>query len=94
MPKVTAVHLVFDAANDPQGFAKRHVGRQMARGIPQSEVVREAWLHRHDPVPNAITSTAFRAPPFIAVEIYYDPDAVGDAPEEEVAKALVIAGRR
>lgn len=94
MPKVIAVHLVFNSDNDPQGFAKRHVARQLARGMPQSEVVREAWLHRHDPVPNAITSTAFRAPPFTAAEIYYDPDVVGDAPEEEVAQALVRAGRR
>jgi hypothetical protein len=94
MPKVTAVHLVFDRENDPQGFAKRHVGRQLAKGVAQSEVVREAWLHRHDPIPNAVTSTAFRAPPFIPVEIYYDPEVVGDASEEEVANALAKAGRR
>ena len=60
MPAVSAVHIVFDPANDPQGFAKRHVGRQMASGKKQSEIVADAWLHRHDPVPNAVTSTAFR----------------------------------
>lgn len=63
MPLVTVVHIVFDAADDPQGFARRHIGREVGRGVRQSDVVGNAWLHRHDPVPNAITSTAFRTPP-------------------------------
>lgn len=94
MPVISAVHILFDPGNDPQGFAKRHVGREMARGKKQSEIVGEAWLHRHDPVPNAITSTAFRAPPFNPVEIYFDPAAAPGATDQDVVDALIKAGRR
>ncbi len=91
MPIVTVVHIVFDNINDPEGFAKRHVGREMGKGKTQSDIVGHRWLHRHDPVPNAITSTSFRAPPFTPVEIYYDPAGVAGATEQDVVDALTKA---
>jgi hypothetical protein len=94
MPIVTAVHIIFDNTNDPGGFAKRHVARELGRGRKQSEIVREAWAHRYDPVPNAITNRSFSAPPVPAGEIYYDPAVVADAPEQDVIDALIKAGRR
>jgi hypothetical protein len=94
MSLVTVVHIVFDPADDPHGFARRHIGREVGRGISQSDIVRDAWVHRHHPVPNAITSTAFRAPPFTATEIYFDPAVVGGASEKEVIEALIKAGQR
>ena len=96
MPIVTVVHIIFDNSNDPGSVARRHVAREISRGVRQTDVVREAWNQRHTPVPNAITTTsaAWEAPPFTAVEIYYDPVVVGDAPEKEVIDALINAGRR
>ena len=94
MPVVSVVHLIFDNTNDPQGIAKRHVGRELGKGKRQSDVVAEAWQHRHDPVPNAITSTSFRAPPFTPGEVYYDPAAVAGATEQDVVDALIKAGQR
>jgi hypothetical protein len=94
MPVVTVVHIVFDNTNDPGRVARRHIGREIGKGMKQSDIVREAWQHRQDPVPNAVTSTSWRAPPFTAVEIYYDPSVVGSAPEQEVIDALIKAGQR
>lgn len=94
MPIVSVVHIVFDNSNDPQGVAKRHVGRELGRGKTQSDIVGDAWLHRHNPVPNAITSASFRAPPITPVEIYYDPAVAVGATEQDVVDALIKAGRR
>lgn len=94
MPIVTVVYIVFDHINDPQGVAKRHVGREMGKGKAQSKIVGDAWLHRHDPVPNAVTSTSFRAPPIMPVEIYYDPAVAAGATEQDVVDALIKMGRR
>lgn len=95
MPIVTVVHIIFDNDNDPGSVARRHVAREISRGVTQTAVVSEAWHHRHTSVP-AITTTsaAWDAPPFTAVEIYYDPMVVRDAPEKEVIDALIKAGRR
>lgn len=90
----TVVHIVFDTDNDPQRVASRHVGRQVGRGMAQSDIVRAAWQDRHKPFGTAVTSTSFRAPPFNAVEIYYDPAAVDGATEQEVMGALIKAGQR
>jgi hypothetical protein len=94
MPVVTVVHIVFDTTNDPGRVAGRHIARDIGRGMKQTEIVSEAWQRRHVPVPNAITSTTWRAPPFTAVEIYYDPSVVGSASEQEVIDALIKAGQR
>jgi hypothetical protein len=97
MPIVTVVHIIFDNSNDPHSVARRHVAKEIGKGVRQTDVVREAWHHRHTPVPDApitSTSTTWRAPPFTAVGIYYDPVVVGDAPEREVIDALIKAGRR
>jgi hypothetical protein len=96
MPIVTVVHIIFDNSNDPGSVARRHIAREISKGARQTDVVREAWHHRHTPVPDAITSTSttWHAPPFIAVEIYYDPAVVGDASEKEVIEALIKAGQR
>jgi hypothetical protein len=94
MPVATVVHIVFDQTNDPGGVARRHVAREIGKGMKQTDIVREAWQHRHTPAPNAVTSTTWRAPPFTAVEIYFDPSVVGDASEQEVIDSLIKAGRR
>jgi hypothetical protein len=96
MPIVTVVHIILNNRNDPGSVARRDVAREIGKGVRQADVVREAWHHRHIPVPDAITSTSttWPAPPFTAVEIYYDPVVVGDAPEKEVIDALIKAGRR
>lgn len=96
MPIVTVVHIIFDNSNDPGSVARRHVAREIARGVRQTEVVREAWHLRHTSIPNTVTSTsaAWPAPPFTGVEIYYDPVVVGHAPEKEVIDALIKAGQR
>jgi hypothetical protein len=94
MPVITVVHIIFDKTNDPGGVARRHVAREIGKGMKQTEIVSEAWRHRHSPVPNAITSTTWRAPPFMAVEIYYDPSLVSGASEQEVIDALIEAGQR
>jgi hypothetical protein len=60
----------------------------------QSEIVREAWPHRHDPVLNAITSRSFSAVPFTALEIYYDPADVAGASKRDIIDALIKAGKR
>jgi hypothetical protein len=91
MPLVT---LIFNQTNDPQGFAKRHVGRQVAKGLTPTDVVRDAWTHRHDFVPNAITSNSWQAPLRHITEISYDPIVVDDASDDEVIEALIKAGRR
>jgi hypothetical protein len=91
MPLVT---LVFNQTNDPGGFAKRHVGRQVGKGLTPTDVVRDAWQHRHDFVPNAVTSNSWRAPLRLIAEISYDPIVVDGASEDEVIEALVKAGRR
>jgi hypothetical protein len=94
MPVVTVVHIVFNDSNDPGRVARRHVGREIGKGVKQSEIVTDAWQRRHAPVPNAITTTTWRAPPFMPVEIYYDPAVVGGASEQEVINALIKAGQR
>lgn len=96
MPIVTVVHIIFDNSNDPGSVARRHVAREIGKGVRQTEVVRDAWCQRHASVPNAITSTSatWPAPPFTATEIYYDPAVVGNAAEKEVVDALIKAGRR
>lgn len=94
MPVVTVVHIVFDNSNDPGGVARRHVGREIGKGAKQTDIVSTAWQRRHAPVPNAITSTTWHAPPFTPAEIYYDPSVVGSASEEEVIDALIKAGQR
>jgi hypothetical protein len=62
--------------------------------MKQTEIVRDAWQHRQAHVPNAITSTTWQAPPFMPVEIYYDPAVVGSASEQEVIDALIKASQR
>lgn len=91
MPSVT---LVFSQANDPDGFAKRHVGKEIAKGLTPEDVVRDAWQHRHDFVPNAITRNSWQAPLRPVAEISYDPTVVNGASEEDVIKASINAGRR
>jgi hypothetical protein len=88
MPPVT---LVFNHTNDPEGFAKRHVGRQIAKGLTPEVVVRDAWRHRHDFVPKAITNNSWPAPPRLVAEISYDPTIVDDASELQVIDALIKA---
>lgn len=94
MPVVTVVHIVFDNRNDPGRVARRHVGREIGKGMKQTDIVSNAWQRRYAPVPNAITSTTWQAPPFTPVEIYYDPSVVGSASEQEVIDALIKAGQR
>jgi hypothetical protein len=94
MPTVTVVHILLDGNNDPHSHARRHIGRQMARRLKQSDIVNDAWSHQNNPVTNAITSTSFIAPPFTAIEIYYDPTVTGGAPEQDVIDALIKAGQR
>jgi hypothetical protein len=97
MPIVTVVHIIFDNSNDPGGVARRHIAREIGKGVRQTDVVREAWYHPHTPVPDVpITSTSatWPAPPFTAVEIYYDPMVVDGAPEKDVIDTLIKAGRR
>jgi hypothetical protein len=96
MPIVTVVHIIFDNSNDPGSVARRHVAREISKGVRQTDVVHEAWHHRHTSIPNKITNTsaAWLAPPFTAVEIYYDPVVVDHAPENEVIDALIKAGQR
>jgi hypothetical protein len=91
MPAVT---LVFNPTNDPEGFAKRHVGKQIEKGLTPEDLVRDAWEHRHDFVPNAITRNSWRAPLRPIAEISYDPTVVEGASEAEVIEALIKAGRR
>jgi hypothetical protein len=94
MPVSTVVHIVFDQTNDPGRVARRHIAREISKGMKQADIVNEAWWHRHSPVSNAVTSTTWRAPPFTAVEIYYDPSVVGGASEQKVIDALIKAGQR
>jgi hypothetical protein len=94
MPVVTVVHIVFDNANDPGRVARRHIAREIGKGMKQIDIVSEAWQRRQSPVANAVTSTTWRAPPFMPVEIYYDPSVVGSACEQEVINALIKAGQR
>jgi len=94
MPVVTVAHIVFDHTNDPNGVARRHVAREIGKGMKQTDIVRAAWQHRYSSVPNAITSTTWRAPLFVAVEIYYDPSVVSGASEQEVIDTLIKAGQR
>ena len=89
MPVVTVAHIVFDNSNDPGRVARRHVGREIGKGMKQTDIVSNAWQRRHAPVPNAITSTTWQAPPFTPVEIYYDPSVVDGASEQEVIDALI-----
>jgi hypothetical protein len=86
--------LVFNPTNDPNGFARRHVGKQLTNGRTVEDIIRDAWRHRHDFVPNAITSSFWRAPARFVPDISYDPAIVDGASEEEVADALAKAGRR
>jgi hypothetical protein len=86
---MSLVTLVLTQTNDPEGIAKLHVGRQVSRGLTPTEVVRDAWHHRHDFGPNAITSNSWRAPLRLITEIFYDPIIVDDASEGEVIEALI-----
>jgi hypothetical protein len=94
MPTVTAVHILLDNANDPVGSARRHIGRRVGQQSKQSDIVRDAWVQRNAPSGNAISSTSINAPPFTAVEIYYDPNVTSGASELEVIDALIKAGNR
>jgi hypothetical protein len=94
MPVVTVAHIVFDNSNDPGRVARRHVGREIGKGMKQADIASNAWQRRHAPVSNAITSTTWQAPPFTPVEIYYDPSVVDGASEQEVINALIKAGQR
>jgi hypothetical protein len=94
MPVVTAAHIVFDNSNDPGGVARRHVGKEIGKGMKQTDIVSNAWQRRHAPVPNVIERTTWQAPPFAPVEIYYDPSVVDGASEQEVIDALIKAGQR
>jgi hypothetical protein len=44
MPIVTAVHIVFDDNNDPGWVARRHIAREIGKGIKQMGIVSEAWV--------------------------------------------------
>jgi hypothetical protein len=89
------VTLVFDPAmNDPNRVAQRHVSRELGKGLTADEVIRQAWQHRHDFVPQAITSRTWMASPPLVPEISYEPAIVGGASEEEVMDALTKAGQR
>jgi hypothetical protein len=94
MPIINAGYILFDSTNDPHGDARAYVARKITQGIRQPHIVRDAWQHRQDLVPNAITSTAFNRPPFRPVDIYYDPADVGNALEAEVINALIRAEQR
>ena len=48
----------------------------IARGLTGDDVVREAWQHRHDPVPHAITTQTWTAPPRPVPDVSY-PTATG-----------------
>ena len=89
MPVVTVAHIVFDNSNDPGRVARRHVAREIGKGMKQTEIVSNAWQRRQAPVRNAITSTSWQAPPFMP-----DPAVVGGASEREVIDALIKAGQR
>jgi hypothetical protein len=92
MPMVT---LVFDpTTNDPNRIAQRHVSRETAKGITADDVIHEAWQHRHDFVPQAITTRTWAAPPRLVSDISYDSAIVGSASEAEVMEALIKAGQR
>jgi hypothetical protein len=52
MPVVTVVHIVFDNSNDPGRVARRHVAREIGKGMKQIEIVTNAWQRRQAPVPN------------------------------------------
>jgi len=92
MPTVTAVHIVFDQSNDPGRAIRQHVGREMAKGMMQSDIVQNAWQHRHVPARNAVTTRSSNAPGFNPVELYYDPAVVGGASDQDVLDALRNAG--
>jgi hypothetical protein len=92
MPVMT---LVFDPkTNDPNRVAQRHVSRGIAKGLSGDDVVREAWQHRHAPVPQAITTRTWTAPPRLVPDVSYDTAIVGGASETDVMEALIKAGRR
>jgi hypothetical protein len=92
MPTIT---LVFDPkTNDANRIAQRHVSRGIAKRLVGDEVVREAWQHRHDPVPQAITTRTWTAPPRLVPDVSYDSAIVGGASETEVMEALIKAGKR
>jgi hypothetical protein len=67
---------------------RRVVVRVPKSKTPSLPIVGDTWLHRHDSVPNAITSTSFRAPPFTPVEIYYDPAGATGATERPTGNEL------
>jgi hypothetical protein len=62
MSLVTVVHIVFEPADDPHGFARRHIGREVGRGMSQSDIVRDAWVHRHEPGPECDYEYRFSGP--------------------------------
>ena len=43
MPVVTMVHIVFNDSNDPGRVARRHVAREIGKGMKQTEIVTNAW---------------------------------------------------
>jgi hypothetical protein len=93
MPKAAMVHIPFPNSNDPDGWARRHVGRELVKGISPSDVVKNAWMHRHNPIINAVTSRTISAPPFLPTGIDYEPAVADGASEQEVVDALIKAGR-
>ena len=92
MPVIT---LVFDPkTNDPNRVAQRHVSREIAKGLSGHDVVREAWQHRHNPVPQAITTSNLDSTASNVLDVSYDAAIVGGASETEVMEALIKAGQR
>lgn len=81
-------HIALNNANDPMGDARRHLGRQMERGISQQHIVEEALRTqaRHS---GATTASSVTPPDFSPVELYYaETQAIGAATEENVIAAL------
>jgi hypothetical protein len=93
---IPLVTLVFDpTTNDPNRVAQRHVTREFAKGRTADDVVREAWQRGYDPVPDAITTQSWTAPPGTLVhKITYDSASIGGASEAKVMEALTKAGQR
>jgi len=86
MPTAT---LVFDpTTNDSNRIAQHHVSRGIAQGLSGGDVIREAWQHRHDPVPQTITTRTWTAPPRRVLDLSYDSAIVGGASETDVMEAL------
>ncbi|WP_454019842.1 hypothetical protein [Azospirillum sp. Marseille-Q6669] len=89
---VPIVHIPLSNTNDGTGAIRRHVGKRMEGGTSMQIIVEDAWRSRGMLHSGSTRSDDVNPPDFIPVEIYYDPQGVGNASEEEVLDALRKAG--